>query len=990
MLTEHFQDALKQSTPVSKPSPYTRRWWTRELSTLRRRYHKAASKARRARATEDHLLEMAERKREYFQAIRAQKRKHWKEWLEETTERSVWLAYKYAAAPANPTASRVPPLKRADGSVASSSQEKCSLLLDTFFPPPPPADLSDTHDVEHDDQLPHWKVTAHEILHAIRDLSPFKAPGNPGIPNIAIQKAAEKVAPILTAIANASFALAYHPTEWRVFTTITLRKPGKDDYSLPEAYRPIALEDTFSKVVESVVAKRLITLAEENGLLPKHAFGGRPGRTTSDAVLLLVQRIKDSWRRGEVTSALFLDISQAFPTVSHERLLFNLRKRRVPKEVVRWVQSFLSDRKTTLKFDDLTSEPRDASFGIPQGSPMSPVLYLFYAADLLEICDADFRHQLALGFIDDTAIVVSGPLIEANVAVLEQLCIVALEWSRTHACRFDVKKFQLLHFTWNGRKYTAVPVRVDGLTILPSDTAIYLGFVLDRMLNWKSHVERAIAKGTAAMLAVMRLTRPTVGMPHSFVRRLYISVVLPKMEYGLVAWYQPIRGDGRKKGSVGVATQLGRVQRDAVRMITGAFKTTATDVMEFHAFVEPVSIRLNRTARNNALKLASLPNSHPLSRHVHWCAAHYVRRHRTPLHELFNAFPDTFEVETIDPTPTRLTWSPCFTWAIAPSKDEAIKRVADVEEGEMVVYSDGSGYRNGVGAAAVAEWNGQRFSRRFFLGPMSAHTVFEGEVLGAVLALDIARQTSRVRSITIRLDNQACIQALAANHPQPGQYLIREFHRQLDALLKAKPSLQDRICITGVPGHCDVEGNKWADVAAKEAAEGARDVVFRGKVGLFQADLPTSVAARRAEGKRKARAEWKDAWSQSTRARKLAPIDKSPPAARVLRLYKERTRAEASIITQLRTGHIGLNACLHRIKVVDSPMCVNCGEPETVGHFLLKCRRYVLARHSLRTALPSRSPFNLSSLLSHKNITHTLQFLKNTQCFPQYFRKTPS
>ncbi|KAJ6504326.1 hypothetical protein C8R47DRAFT_968818, partial [Mycena vitilis] len=95
------------------------------------------------------------------------------------------------------------------------------------------------------------------------------------------------------------------------------------------------------------------------------------------------------------------------------------------------------------------------------------------------------------------------------------------------SCRFDVKKFQLVHFTWNGCKYQPVPVTVGGLTIQPTETATYLGFVLDHKLNWKAHVERAVAKGTAAVMAVMRLTRPTVGMPHCFVRRLYISVVLP-------------------------------------------------------------------------------------------------------------------------------------------------------------------------------------------------------------------------------------------------------------------------------------------------------------------------------------------------------------------------------------------------------------------------------------------------------------------------------
>ncbi|KAJ7750411.1 hypothetical protein DFH07DRAFT_746096, partial [Mycena maculata] len=92
--------------------------------------------------------------------------------------------------------------------------------------------------------------------------------------------------------------------------------------------------------------------------------------------------------------------------------------------------------------------------------------------------------------------------------------------------------------------------------------------------------------------------------------------------------------------------------------------------------------------------------------------------------------------------------------------------------------------------------------------------------------------------------------------------------------------------------------------------------------------------------------------------------------------------------TQLRTGHVGLNALLHRIKVVD--LCLKWGVPETVPHYLLVCRRYVSQRSTLRSDLKPLTPFTLSSLLSHKNIGLTLNYVKNTDRFPQYFTKTPS
>lgn len=190
-----------------------------------------------------------------------------------------------------------------------------------------------------------------------------------------------------TSVINRCIELGHHPAQWKFFTTITLRKPGKPSYKVPKVYRPIALEDMSSKVVESVVACRLAALAEEHGLLPANHFGGRAQRTTTDAVLHLVQRIKDAWCAKQITSVLYLDISSAFPSVNHRRLLHNLRKRGVPEPMVQWIAEFLHDGRTQLNFNDFTSDPLLADCGIPQGSPLSPILYLFYSADLLELID---------------------------------------------------------------------------------------------------------------------------------------------------------------------------------------------------------------------------------------------------------------------------------------------------------------------------------------------------------------------------------------------------------------------------------------------------------------------------------------------------------------------------------------------------------------------------------------------------------------------------
>jgi hypothetical protein len=74
------------------------------------------------------------------------------------------------------------------------------------------------------------------------------------------------------------------PQSWRTAKIVILRNPGKPDYTVPKAYRPISLLPTISKILEKIVARRLSFLAETYDLLPANYFGGGPKRSSEQAV----------------------------------------------------------------------------------------------------------------------------------------------------------------------------------------------------------------------------------------------------------------------------------------------------------------------------------------------------------------------------------------------------------------------------------------------------------------------------------------------------------------------------------------------------------------------------------------------------------------------------------------------------------------------------------------------------------------------------------
>jgi hypothetical protein len=150
-----------------------------------------------------------------------------------------------------------------------------------------------------------------------------------------------------------------------------------------------------------------------------------------------------------------------------------------------------------------------------------------------------------------------------------------------------------------------------------------LGVQIDQELRWHQHVQQAVQKATNLLFAVKRLTRPSFGLPERHVRQLYTSMVLPKLEYALPVWYTPLRQNnkmGRQTGSLGHTKILEKVQRLGCILITGAYRSTATDVLELHAMIPPVHLRLDDTCHREAIRLSTLPDTHPLYKAVHQCA----------------------------------------------------------------------------------------------------------------------------------------------------------------------------------------------------------------------------------------------------------------------------------------------------------------------------------------------------------------------------------
>ena len=1025
-----LKTTMEDKVPINKPFPHTKRWWTHTLNDLRKKKGRSANTSHRWRGLPDHPSHQDHREatKVYAKAIETSKKEHWENWLLNASERDIWTANKYATDP--PTdggKTRIPTLNYVgqDGNTrrTASNAEKSTALASAFFPPPPTTPLiPHTYYPEPSNIFRYF--TRMQIKNAAKKLNAFKAPGPDGIPNIVLKRCIDILANRLYYIFRAIFELNVYPDEWRESITVVLRKPGKPSYEEPKAYRPIALLNTLGKLFSSIVADDLSHFCETREVLPRNQFGGRPARTTSDSMLLLTHIIKEKWRQKKVASVLFLDVQGAFPNVVKEMLIHNMRLRRVPEKYVHLVELTLTDRKTKLSFDDFTSDPIMINNGNSQGCPLSMIFYAFYNAGLLELSPPGSRDEGQFGFVDDVALLATGDsFIETHEKLTDMMERPggAFDWSESHNSPFELTKLALMDFSpkaYRESSLTLTHTHSDRTTTIKSVQSYrFLGIQFDPKLKWKVQTERATRQAEAWINLIHRLARTSTGLSAKGMRQLYVAVAIPKMSYAADVWYtipHKAHETSRKRvGSVKFTQKLQSAQRRVAITMLGAMRTTAGDVLNAHAYLPPPHLLFFATLVRSATRLASLPPSHPLHKPTQQAIKRQVKRHRGPLHTLFTTtgiHPKNYE--TILPARRRRNYRLLGDIHIDEDREVAIANANQLKG--IVVYTDGSGCDKKVGAAAVMMKNGRELdSLHYHLGSETEHTVYEAEAIAVILALHLLTNLKKkLKKVTIGMDNQAVLLGMKNQKSKPGHYLMDKIQDMMEDFQvtqtryrgervkgykkgTGRTRLTDgsmgwkewrlkvkcEVTLTWTPGHEDIDGNERADKAAKAAASGLSSEPKNLPTFLRRKPLPVSVSATRQVLKKRMKTQWQTEWKTSKRYIDANKINYSLPSDNFLHIIDQLRRNQASLLTQLRTGHVPLGTVLHRIKRADTPDCPHCknGVRETIHHFLLVCLHYIGARRLLQAKLrrdASSIPFLLGT---RKGIPHLLRYVSNSQ-----------
>ena len=428
---------LLEDTHLSRPSLRSKPWWTPLLMALHKEYHKVARTMKKHPSDNSiHLARLS--KLGYFKAIKRAKALYWSNFLAKTTPQNIWTA-KQSVAPRK--APRFPTLPEADTPTSIND----TLLQHFFLPKPPPPARGRLS--------PHMSatpLTQDQIRQALSKCSPCSAPGPDGI-SYRVWKKVNSIKPaILLDMLSPLVTFGYHPPCLKHANGVILDKPGKPSYDTPASFRIIVLLKTVSKILERIMAVRLSELARKVGLLHPNQCGSLPRLSTSDACATLIHEVRTLQRPRWAVSTLFLDIKAGFDNVNVSKLMSLLLGKNIPSYMVDWVTSFLSERSCTLVFQGALGTAAPVEVGTPQGSPISPLLFLIYVAPL----HSSIPRGVMLSYVDDFSLTVASPSYSTNIRHLQSLFRTLTKRGDQLEVKFSTPKTELIHWRTPSQRST--------------------------------------------------------------------------------------------------------------------------------------------------------------------------------------------------------------------------------------------------------------------------------------------------------------------------------------------------------------------------------------------------------------------------------------------------------------------------------------------------------------------------------------------------------
>lgn len=416
-----------------------------------------------------------------------------------------------------------------DNKTASSGEDVCNIFAEFFqsvYVKPTTVNYI-PHSVSNcpnNRSLSNIFISHEKIVQLLCEINTRSSPGPDGIHPVLIKSCAYYLSEPLFILFNASLRQGVFPDIWKHSYISPIFKSG--DRHNAKNYRPISKLSCFAKIFEMAMME-VLNFHFKNIIIPEqHGFS--KGKSTLTNLLTFTDYIYDSFHKHKQVDTINTDFAKAFDRVLHSILLNKLFNCGIHGSLLRWLESYITNRLLTVVVNGYNSNSFVPPSGVPQGSHIGPLLFLCYINDISSF----IKFCKFLLFADDLKLYLCINSLEDCLHLQEDINNL-LQYCHNNHLTLNINKCSVMSF------YRILePIRFtykfydEPLTF--TTTVKDLGVLLDTKLRFDNHINTAINKAYRMLGFLIRQCKNFTNI--KTLNILFNSLVRPHLEYCTPVW----------------------------------------------------------------------------------------------------------------------------------------------------------------------------------------------------------------------------------------------------------------------------------------------------------------------------------------------------------------------------------------------------------------------------------------------------------------------
>ena len=424
-------------------------------------------------------------------------------------------------------------------------------------------------------------VSVSVVYKLLKDLKAKTSYGHDGITAEILKLGADVLKIPLTYIVNTSINNSEYPSYWKIAKMIALFKKGSR-YDMKN-YRPLSLLCVAGMILEKVIAIQIEEYFESNNLLGPFQFGFRKYKSTISELLTLFDSLLEGKENRQEIMVILYDLSAAFDTVSHEVLLEKLKVYGFDDSSLKWMRSYLKDRTQYVQVAEKKSKIKVTNIGTPQGSRLSPILFLCLMADM-ELWTKDSKLS---NFADDTQSII---IKDNKKDALETVKVESKKIIDFFAANNFVNNANKAALIYNSKgKASEISVDIGGEMLCSTYTEKLLGLHINADLKWNSHIDE-ISSVLRKRIGILKRIKQKV--PADKLSIIADAIFNSVIRYGIAVYLLPTyeKEDLKARKLSSETESLQVIQNNMLRTIHGLRITDRVNMLELRKKIKMMSV----------------------------------------------------------------------------------------------------------------------------------------------------------------------------------------------------------------------------------------------------------------------------------------------------------------------------------------------------------------------------------------------------------------